>query len=220
MKILIAATHPDDEVLGAGGTIAKSVTNDIETKTIIFSYGENSNILEDDEKTIEKRIKESRKAGKILGSKRIIFFGLPDNLMVKELKDKKIKTKFNRALKAYDPDVVITHSIDDPHPAHAAVAAFVKRRLDESDVKAEVYTFNIWSPFKLLHRNEPRMVVDISSTFKKKKEAIRAFKSQKIWLYYPGTLSLIKDKISGIKEGYSAAEVFYKWQNRESKKAK
>lgn len=213
MKVLVAATHPDDEVLGCGGTIAKYANEGQDITTVIFSYGEKSNILEDDGVTIQKRIKESKAAGNILGSKTVNFFGLPDNLMIKELQDEQVINKFDRLLHQFRPDMIITHSLDDPHPAHAVVARFVKSRVKSARINPDIYTFNIWSPLRLTHRNEPKLVVNTSETFEVKKKALKSFKSQKIWLYYPGTLSLVKDRINGLKAGCSSAEVFYKWKD-------
>jgi len=212
MKILVAVAHPDDEVLGCGGTIAKFVSRG-EVHSIIFSYGEGSNILENGEGIVTQRAEESRIAGEILGSKNMTFFGVPDNLMVEELQDDKIIDSFDHILTNLKPDLILTHSIDDPHPAHSSVARFVRNRVDKTKVKSDVYTFNIWSPFRFTNRDEPKMVVDISKTFKKKKRALNIFKSQRIWLHYPKTLSLLKDKLNGVKEGYSAVEVFYKWRS-------
>ena len=39
MKILVIAAHPDDETLGAGGTIAKHIENDDDVMIIILTDG-------------------------------------------------------------------------------------------------------------------------------------------------------------------------------------
>ncbi len=212
MKILVAACHPDDEVLGCGGTIAKFMNGEGSVRSVIFSYGENSNIWEDEKELMIKRIEESKKAAEILGLKNVIFLGVPDNLMKKELKEDKIKERFDKILERTNPDIIFTHSVDDPHPAHSAVARFVKSRVNKTKIKSEIYTFNVWSPLRILHRDEPRMVIDITETLKVKKEALKAFESQKMWLHYPGTLSLLKDRFNGLKEGLEAVEVFHKWR--------
>jgi len=45
MKILFFVAHPDDEVLGCGGTIALYNSKGYDTKVIIFTNGENSSII-------------------------------------------------------------------------------------------------------------------------------------------------------------------------------
>ena len=43
-KVLIVVAHPDDEVLGCGGTIAKFVDKKYRVKVIFLSDGESSRL--------------------------------------------------------------------------------------------------------------------------------------------------------------------------------
>ena len=93
MKILVIVAHPDDEVLGCGGSIASYADQGHSVASIIFTYGENSNLNESPKKLAKKRSKESIRAGKILGVKKMYFLGLPDNTLSEEIKDKDIIKK-------------------------------------------------------------------------------------------------------------------------------
>ena len=89
MNILVVAAHPDDEVLGMGGTIKKLTKNKNRVKIVIMATGiaarrstnyQNStryNTTENDQKTIKKQImtvkSHAKKAAKLLGVTDIEF---------------------------------------------------------------------------------------------------------------------------------------------------
>ena len=62
MTTLVFAAHPDDEVLGAGGTIAKLSREGEDIISVIFSYGEGSDPLKEPESLIQERVKESKRS--------------------------------------------------------------------------------------------------------------------------------------------------------------
>ena len=68
-KIIVFCAHSDDEVLAAGGTIAKYTKEGKEVIIVIFSYGEASNPIVQDQVIINERIKEADKIGDFLGIK-------------------------------------------------------------------------------------------------------------------------------------------------------
>ena len=76
--IMIICAHPDDEVLGMGGTIAKYASEGKRVVAVIFSYGENSHWWLKKKNTVEMRVAETKAAGKILGIHETIFLGLKD----------------------------------------------------------------------------------------------------------------------------------------------
>ena len=58
-KILVVAAHPDDEVLGCGGTIRRFTKKGAKVKILFLSDGETSRRIKN-----EKRIQKSYKRGK------------------------------------------------------------------------------------------------------------------------------------------------------------
>ena len=75
-KILIIAAHPDDEVLGCGGTIARHTDDGDRVYLCIISEGASAQYK--DKGMIEIRREATKRAGKILGIKKIFLFDLPD----------------------------------------------------------------------------------------------------------------------------------------------
>ena len=79
-RILVLAAHPDDEVLGCGGTIKKLSSKGCVVKVVFFSDGESSRV---NKKNIANKIlyrkQNAKKAAKILGYNKQDFLNYPDN---------------------------------------------------------------------------------------------------------------------------------------------
>jgi len=212
MTLLVFAAHPDDEIIGCGGTIAKYVQKGRKVVIVIFSHGEGSDPLKDPKIVTERRIKESLRASAVLGVKTVLFLGLSDLKFVSQLSKQATVKQVEAILRKYEPKVIFTHTMDDPHPAHRAVTNLIKKLSEKIKPKPQVYTFAISSPFRLFQRELPRLYVDVSQTFKLKEKALKMFKSQKTWLsMYYRPLLLLKSWMAGFKSGCKYAEVFYKW---------
>ena len=70
-KILVVAAHPDDEVLGCGGTLLKHAKNNDEILLLFVSDGESSRIKS--KKKILYRKKQAIKVAKIIKANKPIF---------------------------------------------------------------------------------------------------------------------------------------------------
>lgn len=205
MTIAVVVAHPDDEVIGAGGTIAKYAKEE-EVYTIIVSNGDDSTLLVKPDILANKRKEESEKAAKILKNK-VIFMGISDSKFIDEL-DKK-QQKLKNLLMELKPKKIFTHCLEDPHPHHRKLV----RTIESFNLDSEIYTFTISNPFRILDRNQPRLYIDTSDTVILKRRAIHCFRSQWYlnglgWYLYP--LSCFKDTLNGLKAKTRYAEVFYK----------
>jgi len=209
-NILIICAHPDDEVLGAGGTIAKYSQEGYNVYTIICSSG---NITSPIEKEItEKRAKESLEAGRILGAAGTIFLGLRDMKLMKDLKNKKIRQTLKNYILNYNPVKIFTHAKDDVHIDHLAVFNAVNKICEEINFNGDLYSFEVWNLFNLRKRNVPRLYIDITDTFKFKVKALKLFKTpvQRLIMFLFVLPVLIRAIVAGISAHCRYAEVFYK----------
>jgi len=211
MGVLVCVAHPDDEAIGVGGTIAKYAKKGRNVVTIIFSLGEGSNPLLDPEYLTKRRRNESIKVGKMLGVKEVIFMGLGDVGFVKDIADKEVKRKLRVYFERFKPKTIFTHCIDDPHPHHRAVASLIKDVVDELGVDANIYTFTVTNPLRFIHRERPRLYINISDTFEKKMKALDVFKSQKEYMFYIDPLIRFSAWYHGFRSGNRYAEVFHLW---------
>ncbi len=211
MKILVIVAHPDDEVLGCGGAIASYADQGHTVASVIFTYGENANLNESPKKLAKTRSRESVRAGKILGVKKMYFLGLPDNTLSEEIKDKEVSQKLIKIIREQKADIILTHSLDDYHPAHRNVARLVKDISKSKKLKSRIYTFSVGVPIRAVQKHKPKLVIDTTKYQSKKKMALKQFKSQHWNFNYFGNLSHLKDYVYGIFHNKKTVEVFYKW---------
>ena len=105
-KILIIAAHPDDEILGCGGTISK-LKNENNINIIFMTNGVSArgkNKL----KEIKERKNSCLKLFKYLSIPKPIFFNFPDNQMDK-IPLLKIVKKIEKQIRSIKPDIIFTH---------------------------------------------------------------------------------------------------------------
>src|SRR4051794_22332820 len=83
--VLIVGAHPDDEILGCGGTAARHARNGDAVHVAIMGEGILSRYSKDaahDHKSESGRLGDcARRAGQILGTASLIFHSFPDNRM-------------------------------------------------------------------------------------------------------------------------------------------
>jgi len=209
-RILIICAHNDDQVFGIGGTMAKYAKEGKVIKTVIFSFGELSHPHLKPEVIIKKRVKESLESDKILGGKGITYLGLKEGKFLQEIEKKNIKEVVKKIIDEEKPDRIFAHSVNDAHPDHRAVYHFVKELTDEINYKGSIYLFGVWSPVRIKNRNLPKMFVDITDTFSKKIEAIKAHKSQQLTIVSLLWNVYLKAIMNGWSNNCKYAEVFYK----------
>lgn len=118
-KILIVSAHPDDEVLGCGGSIAKQAKEGAEVHVVfladgVFSRYDDSATQQD--KLVARRV-AAKKAGDILGIKSMFFGDFPDNRMdTMPLID--IIEVVGSLITKHQPDIIFTHHAGDLNIDH------------------------------------------------------------------------------------------------------
>ncbi|MBN2880578.1 PIG-L family deacetylase [Candidatus Woesearchaeota archaeon] len=209
-KILIICAHPDDEIIGCGGTIAKFTNEGKKVHTLIFSFGESSHPWLQEDKIKGIRIKESESAGKIVGTESTEFIGVWDGAFKKYVqKNPDIVKKIKAYIKKINPDKIFTHSFDDViYYDHKITHNIVMQAIEEIKFTGEIYTFNIWNPLTIRKRDSPKLIVDITNTFTKKVDALKCFKSQKVALVQLTPVVYIRAFMNGLNKGFRFAEEF------------
>jgi LmbE family N-acetylglucosaminyl deacetylase len=218
-SILVICAHSDDQVIGCGGTIAKYAKDGYDVHTLILSFGESVKPHIRREVITKMRVKESQRAQKILGGKSVRFLGLKELHFEDDFRRRNIQQNFNKIIRELDPVKIFTHSSDDAHPDHRVTLKLVLRAYKQLHLGCELYAFEVWHIFNLKKRKKPKLFIDISLTFPKKIEALKAFKSQINLSNFYNYLVLnnffffivyIKDFLNGLKNSTRYAEVFYK----------
>ena len=209
-SIIVFCAHPDDQIFGAGGTLAKYSKEGVNVITVIFSNGESSHPLFKKEITAEMRRKETERAEKIIGGKKTFFFALSEGKFLEEAGEKKIEKKIEKIIKRYKPSKIFTHTGADPHPDHKSVESLVLDVFDSMKFYCDVYSFDVWNFLNIKEVAAPKLIVDVSKTFKKKIKALKCFKSQKMALISLMGNVYVKAISHGLKHHCKFAEVFYK----------
>lgn len=211
------ASHPDDEVLGCGGTVAKLVKNDAELYTLILGQGIASRYEENGKKKIKKEKEELRKhmyaANNILGTKEVFPYDFPDNkfdtvgLLEIVRAVEKVKNKIN-------PDIIFTHyekdlNIDHQVTYKAVITAV--RPLPNEPVK-EIYSFEVLSSTEWGYPTTfaPNVFFDISDTIDIKTKVVSEYKSELREFPHPRSLHAVRLNAEywAMRVGVKYAEAF------------
>ena len=214
-KILVVAAHPDDEVLGCGGTLIKLSELGNEINIIFLADGVTSR---DEEKVteIEERRTAARKASNIMGVKKIIFGDFPDNQM-DTIPLIKIVKKIERVINDFQPNIIFTHHKGDLNIDHVIThQAVVTATRPITNFKIETILF-----FEILSSTEwqmanssspfiPNWYEDISGFLERKCLALEAYENEMRNWPHPrsikGAMSLANFRGSSIN--VDAAEAF------------
>lgn len=182
-SILILAAHPDDEVLGCGGTIAKLVDEGAIVNVAFLADGVFSRIGEESAQHLEltARRTAARRACEILGVKSVSFGDFPDNCMdIIPLLE--IAQALEALIAKHQPEMVFTHHAGDVNIDH--------RRLHDAVVTAcrpqqgnpvktllcfEVPSSTEWQLPGSAPAFMPNWFVDISTTLDRKLAALEAY---------------------------------------------
>lgn len=219
MKILVLAAHPDDEVLGCGGTIARlsaeghSVIAAILGEGITSRYSQRDLANKEEIRILHER---SHNAAKLLGIEELEIFDLPDNRFdtVPLLDIVKILEKL---IETWNPDCVYTHNSSDLNQDHNLISRatmIATRPLEGTSIKT-VLSYEIPSSTEWAFRAAspaflPNVFVDISSTLETKLKAMQIYDSEMRVYPHPRSPEALRSIASrwGSVSGTRAAEAF------------
>lgn len=176
-RVLVFGAHPGDEVKGVGGTIAKLSLEGAEVNVVIFTKKEGSYGEQKKKRNVKRDSSpEISEVDRMLGVENRTKLNEP-------IQDVKSSTanlqRCVEIIRECKPDVIFSHANHDKHRDHKAVATIV----DEARWQAATRMFpgsgKPWSALKLYYYETldpftfPHLVVDITDTFKEKKEALK-----------------------------------------------
>ena len=215
MNILVVASHPDDEVIGAGGAILKHVSQGDCVYALVLGDGKSSRYSTVPKNIIETSKKEMELASKTLGIKKVISGSLKSNRFDSyDMLD--IVKIIENAIKSYDINIIYTHWENDLNNDHRIAfksTITAARPLPESKV-TKILSFETLSSTEWNFSDSksffPNYFVDISDHVEKKMEALSCYKSELRAFPHPRSLEAIKNrsKNHGSTSGFFYAEGF------------
>ncbi len=186
-NILVVVAHPDDELLGLAGTIAKRIKNGDVANCVILAEGmtsRNNKREESDYKKVNSLHNDARQAADIIGFSNIHFEKFPDNRMDSvDILD--VIKSVEKYVQIYLPDVIYTHHRSDRNIDHRITCEAVLtacRPVGEYSVK-EIYTFETpssteWGFVKSGELFNPNVFEDITETLQIKLDAMSCYKTE------------------------------------------
>lgn len=219
-NILVVAAHPDDEILGVAGTVARYVENGDCAYALILGEGQTSRGVKREmisQDIVEKLHANTLKSANIVGYSEVFFANFPDNRFDQvDLLD--IVKVVENKVREIQPEIIYTHysgdlNVDHQYTARAVLTA--TRPIGNQPVK-EIYAFETLSSteWNFDYSNQsgfsPNVYIDITDYYFKKEQAMKCYVSELCEWPHPRSLDGmdILSKYRGMSVGENRAEAF------------
>ena len=217
-KVLVIAAHPDDEVLGMGGTIVKLTAEGVECHLLIVTDGSSTQYHDSDHlhEIIEAKKLETKGCSDLLGFKSIHYGELPD-MKLDKTPHIVINQVIEKVIDELQPDTIFTHFWGDVNRDHQEVykSTLVAVRPVMGQVVKELYCYRVpssteWTPNKGDTMFMPNIFVDIMDYAEQKYKAFSCYSTELREYPHPRSVKYLRetDKATGLKVGLLAAEEF------------
>lgn len=167
-KILVIAPHPDDELIGPGGTLIKSIEAGSKIEIVFVTTGKESEKLQ--------RKKEAENICKKLGAN----FHFLDQEIYSISIDKTSKL-FKKFFIKYNPDILFIPFLLDDNDDHRRVNQCLLNTFNNINKKPEIWAYQVYTPLP------GNVAINITSIALKKSELIKQYKSQMLkrnWAHF------------------------------------
>ena len=162
-RVLVLAAHPDDESVGCGGLLALLADAGAEVHVCFVTDGEATiGATVPAAEVARRRRLEAEAACRVLGTRPPRFLGHPDGGLADVAEQ--LRGDVQRLVTELGPEVVIAPWELDGHADHRALHAAVPAGV-------EVWGYETWTPLT------PNRVVDISSVFARKEQALACYET-------------------------------------------
>jgi len=216
-KVLIIAAHPDDEILGCGGTVARLANEGAKVYTLLLGQGVAARHDSRDKTECQDHIAKLKKymytANETIGAQEVFSFDFPDNKFdtVALLDIVKTVEKVKNDIK---PDVIFSHYEKDLNVDHQITykAVITATRPLPNETVREIYTFEVPSSTEWAYplSFSPNTFFDITNTIELKIKALECYKSEVESFPHPRSAESVHSnaKCWGTKVGLKYAEAF------------
>jgi LmbE family N-acetylglucosaminyl deacetylase len=219
MNVLCVVAHPDDEVLGVGGTLARHAADGNDVHICILSDGvsaRHDEVNEAARRQIERRQARAEEACRYLGVDSVTFHSFPDNEFDSVPLLEIVKT-VEKEIRDNNPSVVYTHHYGDLNIDHELTCRAVTtatRPLKDSSIERvlafETLSATEWSAPSPENVFQPQTFVNIADQLENKLDALRVYKDELRELPHPRNPKIVRQnaEVWGAKAGIPAAEPF------------
>lgn len=213
MRVLVFAPHPDDEIIGVGGTITKRAQNGDEVYVCVVTKAHPPMFSVE---YVEQGRRECREADARLGVKETIFLDFPA-VMLETVPRYEFNGKICEMVQRIRPDEVYIPHRGDMQLDHQLVvdAAMVAVRPRGNSYPKRVYAYETlsetgWNIPNTVNEFIPTVYEDISDTLAAKLDAMNVFQSQLALFPAARSIGAIEAlaKYRGATVNVAAAEAF------------
>ena len=181
-RVLVFAAHPDDDIIGVGGSLAKHVRLGNLVSVCYLTSGDSGSLNCGKEELARVRESEARKAANVIGFKDQVFLRNRDGYL--EYDEKNLK-RLIELVRKRQPDVVYVHSESDGHQDHRTTFRLVIESVGRAGgpwfqeckgkpwATGTVLAYEVWTPL-----SDFNYVENISEFMDKKLAALRKHASQ------------------------------------------
>ncbi|MBI08031.1 MAG: GlcNAc-PI de-N-acetylase [Rhodospirillaceae bacterium] len=217
MNILVVAAHPDDEVLGCGGTIRRHADAGDTVDILCVCDGVSARRGSANSDALVERRMAAKQAANILGAQEPKFLDFPDNRL-DEIPLLDIVREIEATIEGLQPKIVYTHFVGDLNIDHTIVSRAVLtacRPLKGSNIERilnfEIPSSTEWASPQPFNSFTPQYFIDIDHQLEAKLAAIRAYEMEIREFPHPRSVQAIKALAHwrGATAGLSAAEAFH-----------
>jgi N-acetylglucosamine malate deacetylase 1 len=217
---LVVAAHPDDEILGCGGTMARLAAEGWDVHVLILAEGATSRDAARDREARGEELSElarcANRAAQIVGAASVELDSFPDNRMDSvDLLD--VVKRVEDAIQRRQPERVFTHCSHDVNVDHRVVhdAVIAAARPKPGGCVRELFFFEVlssteWRPPTSLPSFAPTYYVDITAHLESKQSALAAYGPELLDFPHPRSLGAVEAlaRFRGCTVGVGAAEAF------------
>ncbi|OGA65832.1 MAG: hypothetical protein A3G81_20895 [Betaproteobacteria bacterium RIFCSPLOWO2_12_FULL_65_14] len=217
--ILVVAAHPDDEVLGCGGTVARRAAHGDSVHLAVLGEGitsRSSRAAEADRMAVRELRDDARGVAGMLGAKSLVFGNMPDNRFDQVVLLEIVKI-VERWIRDVDPEVVYTHHPGDLNIDHRVAFQAVltaTRPVPGCRVK-ELYSFEIassteWAFQQFAPVFKPNVFEEITSTLDLKLQCLERYRGEVRSFPHPRSIDTVRAVAHrwGSAVGIPCAEAF------------
>ncbi|TPJ57310.1 PIG-L deacetylase family protein [Mesorhizobium sp. B2-6-1] len=180
-RLLVIAPHPDDEVLGCGGTIARMAAQGAEVHVAVVTRGSPPAFTEE---MTERVRSEAKAAHACLGVQQAHWLDLPA-AQIAETPHATLNRALLTLLRDVVPDTLLIPFVGDVHMDHQLIflSSLVAARPTQSQYPRTIMAYETvsetnWNAPYVTPSFVPNVFIDIASTLDRKLEAASMFASQ------------------------------------------
>jgi len=225
-SVLVIAAHPDDEVLGCGGTIARHAQAGDEVHVVILAEGLTSRGSSRTDRhcyddSLSLLAQSAEHASRVLGVASLNLYHFPDNRM-DSIDRLEVVKMVETVVSQRQPEIVYTHHAGDVNIDHRVVHDAVVtacRPIPGRGIKTllffEIASSTEWQAPGLAPAFSPNWFIDISAALEKKMEALHAYHSEMRAWPHSRSIRAIEHlaRWRGASAGMEAAEAFMLGRN-------